>query len=83
MEISDETENLDVVLNGLSLCASSILANKSVDEHEECVKSKNKFFKDAFLMLLTVPNEPENVQAHAHTHLRLCALLYLYCPFHR
>lgn len=60
-EISDETENLDIILNGFSLCTSSILSNTHVDEHEECVKAKNKFFKNVLLMLLTVPNELETV----------------------
>lgn len=60
-EINDETENLDIILNGFSLCASSILSNTHVDEHEECVRAKNKFFKNVFLILLTVPNNLESV----------------------
>lgn len=71
-EINDETENLDIVLSGLSLCTSSILSNTRVDEHEECVRAKNKFFKNVFLMLLTVPNDHKSVQQQQqlikHTH---------------
>ena len=68
-EISDETENLDIIINGFSLCTSSILSNTNVDEHEDCVRAKNKFFKKVFLTLLTVPNNLESVHKAIKTSI--------------